>query len=55
MIAICQNCKGNGYIKRKDPEDGEINIHQCWVCESKGEIKHEDDDNHWDHIPLMGM
>jgi len=47
MITICFNCKGNGFIKTKDEEDGEINIHQCWECESTGEIKHEDSDSYW--------
>jgi len=51
MIAICHNCKGNGFIKTKDEEDGEINIHQCWKCESKGEIKYEDNDSYWNYIP----
>ena len=36
--AICQNCKGNGYEKVKDNK-GKTNIHQCWMCESNGEIK----------------
>ena len=51
MIAICINCNGNGFIRIKDPEDGNVNIHQCWECESKGEIKYEDDDATWNYIP----
>ena len=36
---ICQICNGNGYIKITNEEDKkEINIHQCWKCESEGEI-----------------
>ncbi len=35
--AICENCSGNGYVKIKDKENNE-NIHQCWQCESKGEL-----------------
>ena len=35
---ICQTCNGNGYIKITDEEDKkEINIHQCWKCNSEGE------------------
>ena len=36
--AICNNCKGNGYEKIVNTK-GEKNIHQCWMCESTGEIK----------------
>ena len=35
---ICDNCKGNGYI-RIDTIHGKDQIKQCWVCDSKGEIK----------------
>jgi hypothetical protein len=35
---ICENCKGNGYI-RIDTIHGKDQIKQCWVCDSKGEIK----------------
>ena len=35
---ICDNCKGNGYI-RIDTVDGPNQIKQCWVCESEGELK----------------
>ena len=50
MIAICHNCKGNGYIKIKNEEDQHMYVHQCWQCESKGEIKHEDSDSYWNYI-----
>jgi len=35
--AICEVCKGNGYVKivHIDEED---HIHQCWECDSEGEI-----------------
>ena len=37
--AICDVCNGNGYVKIKDVEDPkEINIHQCWECDSEGEF-----------------
>ena len=48
---ICSNCKGNGFIKTKDEEDGETNIHQCWECKSTGEIRHEDSDTYWNYNP----
>ncbi len=35
---ICSNCKGNGYI-RIDTIHGKNQIKQCWVCDSKGELK----------------
>jgi DnaJ-class molecular chaperone len=36
---ICSTCKGNGYISMQDIEDKtEINIHQCWDCDSEGEF-----------------
>jgi len=37
--AICNVCKGNGFIKIKDPEDPrDVNVHQCWECDSEGEF-----------------
>ena len=37
--AVCDVCKGNGYVKIVDPEDlKEVNIHQCWECDSEGEF-----------------
>ena len=37
--AICNVCNGNGFIKIKDEEDPrDINIHQCWECDSEGEF-----------------
>ena len=38
MIAICHNCKGNGFIKIKNEEDQQMYVHQCWQCESTGEL-----------------
>ena len=35
---ISDNCSGNGYINVVDNQ-GQTNVHQCWVCESQGEIK----------------
>ena len=42
---ICSLCKGNGYIKIMEGGnpfegiDGEVEIKQCWLCESEGERK----------------
>ena len=35
--AICDNCKGNGYIY-VTINKGITETKQCWMCESKGEI-----------------
>ncbi len=37
--AICDVCNGNGFVKITDEEDpSEVNIHQCWECDSEGEF-----------------
>ena len=37
--SICDTCNGNGFVKIIDREDPkETNVHQCWDCESEGEI-----------------
>ena len=37
--AIRNVCNGNGFIKIKDEEDPrDINVHQCWECDSEGEF-----------------
>jgi phage terminase large subunit-like protein len=37
--AICDVCNGNGFIRIIDKEDPkEVNIHQCWECDSEGEF-----------------
>ena len=38
---ICYNCRGNGYVTVIDKQD-KTHVHQCWVCESEGEIKNYD-------------
>ena len=52
--AICDVCNGNGFVKITDREDPkEVNIHQCWECDSEGEfyvyeskvVQHDDVDN----------
>ena len=35
---ICDNCSGNGYLNVVDNQ-GQTNVHQCWVCEAQGEMK----------------
>ena len=34
---ICPHCKGNGFVKVTSLEYDEM-IHQCWDCESQGEL-----------------
>ena len=37
--AICHVCNGNGFVRIKDEDDPrEVNIHQCWECDSEGEF-----------------
>ena len=37
--AICTVCNGNGYVKITDREDPkEVNVLQCWECDSEGEF-----------------
>ena len=40
--AICDNCSGNGHINIVNRQ-GETEVKQCWMCESNGEIKYEED------------
>ena len=35
---ICENCKGNGYIRIALDNS---QVHQCWVCDSEGEVYEE--------------
>ncbi len=37
-IHICPTCKGNGYIKIQNIYDIELQVHQCWDCNSEGEF-----------------
>tara|TARA_R110002020_G_scaffold207542_2_gene413126 strand:- start:3572 stop:3793 length:222 start_codon:yes stop_codon:yes gene_type:complete len=37
--AICNVCNGNGFVRIVDNEDPkEVNVHQCWECDSEGEF-----------------
>ena len=37
--AICDVCNGNGFVKITDKEaPKEVNVHQCWECDSEGEF-----------------
>ena len=50
--AICDVCNGNGFVKIIDKEDPkEINVHQCWDCDSEGEFYETVDDNLIDDGP----
>ena len=40
--AICDNCKGNGYINITNSKDI-TEPKQCWMCNAEGEIKYEED------------
>ena len=40
--AICDNCKGNGYINITNSKDI-TEPKQCWICNAEGEIKYEED------------
>ena len=35
--AICDTCKGNGFVKVVHVDKKE-HIHQCWECDSEGEF-----------------
>jgi len=35
--AICDVCKGNGYVKVVHVDEKD-HIHQCWECDSEGEF-----------------
>ena len=35
---ICSTCKGNGYVKVASLEEDELTVHQCWDCDSEGEV-----------------
>ena len=37
-IHICPTCKGNGYVKVASLEKDESSVHQCWDCDSEGEL-----------------
>ena len=47
---ICPTCKGNGFVKVASYDHDEM-VHQCWECESTGEIKHEDSDSYSNYNP----
>jgi len=37
-VYICPTCKGNGYVKVACIYEKEDMVHQCWDCESQGEL-----------------
>ena len=37
-IYICKTCKGNGYVRIENIYDVELQVHQCWDCDSEGEL-----------------
>ena len=44
-IHICPTCKGNGYVKIQNIYDIELQVHQCWDCDSEGEYYETVDNN----------
>ena len=40
--AICDNCNGNGHINITNTK-GVTEPKQCWICNSQGEIRYEED------------
>ena len=40
--AICDNCNGNGHTNITNSK-GVTEPKQCWMCNSEGEIKYEED------------
>ena len=45
-VHICPTCKGNGYVKIQNIYDIELQVHQCWDCDSEGEY-YETTDMGW--------
>ena len=43
---ICQNCKGNGYVRILLEEGREEFITDCQTCNNQGEIKVADEELH---------
>ena len=37
-VYICHTCKGNGNVKVACIYEKEDMVHQCWDCESQGEL-----------------
>jgi len=37
-VIICKTCKGNGYVKVHNIYDVELQVHQCWDCDSEGQF-----------------
>ena len=47
---ICPTCKGNGFVKVASLEH-ESMVHQCWDCDSEGELYETVTDNLIDDGP----
>ena len=37
-VVTCDTCHGNGYVKIQNIYDVELQVHQCWDCDSEGEF-----------------
>ena len=54
-VHICPTCKGNGYIKIQNIYDIELQVHQCWDCDSEGEFYETVDDNLIDDVSVVKL
>ena len=34
-----KTCKGNGYVRNRNIYDVELQVHQCWDCDSEGQFE----------------
>ena len=41
-VYVCPTCKGNGYVKVACIYEKEDMVHQCWDCDSSGELTIEE-------------
>ena len=49
-VYVCPTCTGNDYVKVACIHDKDDMIHQCWDCESQGELYDYEDDGDFDDI-----
>tara|TARA_R100001591_G_C4215274_1_gene147581 strand:- start:9 stop:206 length:198 start_codon:yes stop_codon:yes gene_type:complete len=49
---ICSVCRGNGYLKIKQVNNFTDTIHQCWVCDSEGELYEKNDTDYIGDNPI---
>ena len=49
-VYVCPTCKVNGYVKVACIYEKDDQIHQCWDCESQGELYDYEDNGDFDDI-----